>query len=512
MWATISAGNPWVAPVKNRRKDGDHYWVMANAIPLTDNGIVVGYMSVRTEASREQIQRAERLYAQMRKEKQEGRRVTTLNAGFVEKNTFFGKVQARVRQARLSTKLLAASFVNIGLGSIVGAWAATSGQTLLGVGLIAGIITFAWQLKTRIVAQPLHLLICSANNIAGGDLTQAVTRNRYDEIGDLQAALGQVSINLQSIVRDAREQSLRVVAGASEIASGNMNLSSRTEAQASNLEETAASMEEITGTIRHSAESAAQAGGLAQEVLAASERSNVAVQEVNDAMKGIHQASARISDITSVIDGIAFQTNLLALNAAVEAARAGDAGRGFAVVASEVRSLAQRSAEAAKEIKGLINESASQINLGMQRTVHASAAMSEAVVGVRKVNDFVGEISHGAREQLMGISQVNQAVSEMDGITQQNAALVEQVTASAQELEAMARASQETMQVFRITGGSNPHPARQIKESATFAKGSVTGAAPKGAAYGGRQPHRSGALGRLSAQRSATGDDDFVEF
>lgn len=450
MWATIESGNPWTGVVKNRRKDGDHYWVMANAIPLMEDGRIVGYMSVRTEASREQIQSAEILYAKMRQEKQNGKLLTRFDGGFVETASLMGWLASRARHARLSTKLLFASMINIGLGAAVGAWSGANEQYLLGTFLVGLIITFAWQLKTRLVAKPLTELIDVSHGIAGGDLTRTVAHDRYDELGDLQAALAQMSINLQSIVRDARAQSNRVVASAAEIAIANRNLSERTESQASNLEQTAASMEQITGTVRNSAESANQAGLLTGDVLHASEISNNAVQEVSQAMQGIHAASTRINDITGVIDSIAFQTNILALNAAIEAARAGEAGRGFSVVAQEVRALANRSAEAAKEIKGLITETTSQIQDGLARTQHASESMIGAVDGVRKVNELVTEIGGSAREQLLGISQVNDAVSHMDGITQQNTALVEEITASAHELEALARASRETMQVFRV--------------------------------------------------------------
>lgn len=450
MWATISSGKPWTAPVKNRRKDGDHYWVLANAIPLTEDGRIIGYMSVRTEATRKQIDAAERLYAKMRKESEQGKLITKLDGGFVVTDTILGSLAYHTRHIKLSTKLLLASILNIGSGAAVSAWASTTGFYALGAVIVGLVITFAWQLKTRIVAKPLNELISVSHAIAGGDLTRTLVHNRHDEIGELQAALNQMSINLQSIVRDARLQSNRVVASAAEIANANSDLSERTESQASNLEQTAASMEQITSTVSNSAASAKEAGVLTHEVLQASELSNQTVNEVSQAMHGIHATSIRINDITSVIDGIAFQTNLLALNAAIEAARAGEAGRGFSVVAQEVRALANRSANAAKEIKALIADSSTKIEDGMMRTNNASQAMNVAVEGVRKVNELVNEISASAREQMLGISQVNDAVSEMDGITQQNAALVEEITASALNLEALASASRETMQVFRV--------------------------------------------------------------
>lgn len=458
MWATISSGRPWSAAVKNRRKDGDHYWVWANATPLLDHGRVTGYMSVRTEATRAQIQEAEAIYATMRREKQEGRRVTILDQGFVAKNTLFGRVSAGIKQMRLSTKLFLVSLVNIGLASALGVWLGSLGLAWVHVGITALLIILAWQLKVRLVAVPLNRLIGSANTIAGGDLTVRVARERYDEVGDLQAALGQLSVNLQSIVRDARDQATALVTGASEISQGNLDLSQRTEAQASNLEETAASMEEITATVSHSAHNATAAGDLAMDVLGSAERSNAAVGEVNDTMQLIHESSRRIEEITSVLDGLAFQTNLLALNAAVEAARAGDTGRGFAVVAGEVRALSKRSAESAKEIKQLIQESTARINEGLSKTSHASKTMADAVEGVRKVSHLVADIGHGAREQLSGISQINAAVSHLDTITQQNAALVEEVASAAHALEGVAHRSRSTMDVFRLGGEASYRP------------------------------------------------------
>ena len=449
MWQTIAAGRPWSAPVKNRRKNGDYYWVMANATPLLENGRPIGYMSVRTEATREQIAAAERLYATMRTEKESGRCMHQLSSGRPIRRTLGGRVHEMLRLG-LSAKLLLASFANIGMGYLLGHFLSPA----LGLGLLALVILFAWNLKVGLVARPLTALIATANRLAAGDLAQTMECNRSDELGELQQALNQLSVNLCSIVRDARDQSSSMVLGTTEIAQGNHNLSQRTEAQAANLEQTAAAMEQITGTVQHTADSAHQASQLTAQTRNIAERSNQAVNEVGQTMRAIQDASRRIGDITQVIDSIAFQTNILALNAAVEAARAGEHGRGFAVVAAEVRALAQRSAQSAREIKQLTEDSARTVQAGHDTTEVARRTMAEVVTAVRQVNALVDEISHAAGEQVGGISQVNQAVAQLDGITQQNAAMVEQMAAAAQSLRNLAEATSQTVQVFRLKGAS----------------------------------------------------------
>ena len=451
MWATIASGRPWSAPVKNRRKNGDYYWVMANATPLLENGRAIGYMSVRTEATREQIAAAQQLYAKMRAEKEQGREVHALKAGELVKKSLTGRLSQWLQPTltgKLFLTLLGAAFAG---PAIIAATAGVPQAALLaGWGTSALALLLAWVYLRALSIRPLDTLVAAANRMAAGDLTHALRRTRNDQIGELQTALSQLNVNLRSIVRDARDQSGEMVHATAEIAQGNLDLSQRTEAQASNLEQTAASMEEITGTVRQSSESAAQASHLSSVVLKDSEQGSHAVNEVDAAMKSIEHASRKIADITQVIDGIAFQTNILALNAAVEAARAGEQGRGFAVVAGEVRSLAQRTITAAKEIKVLIDDSAKQVSLGSQKTESARNTIEKAVEGVRRVHALMDEITHATHEQLGGISQINAAVSQMDTITQQNAALVEEIAASAQSLEGLARNVSETVQIFRL--------------------------------------------------------------
>lgn len=465
MWTTISSGRPWSAPVKNRRKDGDHYWVMANATPLLEDGRVVGYMSVRTEATQEQIERSEKLYAAMREEQQQGRTITALKQGRLTKQTLFGLLVERLRLS-MSAKLLLVMLGLLLAGATVNRWMGHEGIAWVIAAWVVRLSVIGaawWYLRTLLIA-PLDKLIDAANQLAAGDLTRVISRSRNDQLGELEQALGQLNVNLRSVVRDARDLSMEMVRSTGEIAQGNHDLSQRTEAQASNLEQTAASMEELTGTVRQAADSALQASALSAEARQVAETGSEAVDEVGRTMGAIQASSGRISEITQVIDGIAFQTNILALNAAVEAARAGEQGRGFAVVAAEVRSLAQRTSSAAKEIGVLIHESVAQVQEGYRKSEVARETMSRTVESVRKVHGLVDEISHGAKEQLTGISQVNDAVTQLDGITQRNAALVEEIAAAAQALETVAQDTMETVRVFRIDrSASNRTDAVQLR-------------------------------------------------
>ncbi|ARP96564.1 methyl-accepting chemotaxis protein [Bordetella genomosp. 13] len=451
MWATISSGRPWSAAVKNRRKNGDFYWVMANAAPLLEDGETVGYMSVRTEPTREEIEEAEALYATMREEHASGRLRHALSGGQVVKRTLAGRL-ARITRMGVAGRwmallvLLLLAFAAIDHYMPTETVATASAAWAMRLALLA----VAWRMLDSGLKQPLQELVHTANRLAAADLTQSLERTRSDELGDLQTALAQLSVNVRSIVRDARDHSQDIAAGTAEIARGNLDLSGRTEAQASNVQQTAASMEQITGTVGLAAESAQKAGALSTQTSQVAQRGAEAVEQVSLTMQDILKSSRSISEITQLIDSIAFQTNILALNAAVEAARAGEQGRGFAVVAAEVRALAQRSAHAAKEIRQLIDDSAIQVAQGSERTELARKTMGEVLDSVQSVNDLVAEISNATREQLAGISQVNAAVAQLDSITQQNAALVEQVASSAMSLERLAQDTSQTMQVFRL--------------------------------------------------------------
>jgi len=289
-----------------------------------------------------------------------------------------------------------------------------------------------------------------ADAIAKGDLTHRIEARSGDEIGALMRSLAAANDQLSVLVRGIQEAASAIGNGANEISNGNIQLSQRTESQASSLEETASSMEELTSTVTHNAENANNANQLVQGASQVAVRGGEVVGQVVRTMEGISESSKKIADITSIIDGIAFQTNILALNAAVEAARAGDQGRGFAVVASEVRSLAQRSATAAKEIKALIEESVGKVESGAKLAGEAGDTMQEVVSAVRKVADIAAEIKDASREQASGIQQVNQAITQMDQATQQNAALVEQLSAASASLQDQAQVLMRAIAAFNL--------------------------------------------------------------
>ena len=324
-------------------------------------------------------------------------------------------------------------------------------NALIGACLIAVLAAvLAGWLVTRSIVGPLGEALQVAEAVAAGDLTVRVNSGGTDEVGLLLAALGRMTHKLGEIVTQVRQSSDSIATGSTEIATGNTDLSQRTEEQASTLEETASAMDELNSTVKRNAESASQANQLALGASVVAVRGGDVVGEVVTTMKAINDSSKKIADIISVIDGIAFQTNILALNAAVEAARAGEQGRGFAVVAGEVRSLAGRCADAAKEIKGLINASVERVDQGTTLVGQAGATMTEVVTSIKRVADIVGEIAQASIEQSAGVAQVNDAVTGMDHVTQQNAALVEQSAAAAESLRQQAQRLVQSVAVFKV--------------------------------------------------------------
>jgi methyl-accepting chemotaxis protein-2 (aspartate sensor receptor) len=328
---------------------------------------------------------------------------------------------------------------------------------LAGVVLILVTAGLLLVMVKRLISTPLQNVQEAASRIAGGDLTVQLKAQSQDEIGNLVEAINRIGSGLAGVVAAVREGSESVANASSEIAQGNQDLSMRTEQQASALQQTASSMATLSSTVNHNVDNARQANQMAVNASDVALRGGQVMDEVVQTMKGINQSSARIADIIGVIDGIAFQTNILALNAAVEAARAGEQGRGFAVVASEVRSLAGRSAEAAKEIKSLIDDSVSRVEQGTKLVNQAGETMTEVVASIRRVNDIMGEITAASSEQSAGVHQVSDAVNQMDQTTQQNAALVEEMAAAASSLRNQAGELVNTVAVFRTAsdGGSS---------------------------------------------------------
>jgi methyl-accepting chemotaxis protein len=304
---------------------------------------------------------------------------------------------------------------------------------------------------TRSITLPLYNALTIAETVAAGDLTSPIEETSRDEMGKLLHALGEMNASLAKVVGQVRSGTESMASSTKEIANGNMDLSSRTESQASALEQTASSMEELTSTVKQNADNARQANQMALSASEVAIRGGSVVSEVVNTMGAINDSSRKIVDIISVIDGIAFQTNILALNAAVEAARAGEQGRGFAVVAAEVRSLAQRSASAAKEIKALIGDSVEKVDAGTRLVDQAGITMNEVVESIKRVTDIMAEISAASQEQTQGIEQVNIAITEMDNVTQQNAALVEEAAAAAGSLQDESSHLAGLVSVFKLT-------------------------------------------------------------
>ena len=453
LWGTVGHGRSWVGMVKNRRKDGDHYWVHANVTPLMEGGKPRGYMSVRAKPTRAQIDQAEALYRRMHQERAAGRVTFRLHAGRVRWmgwRDWLGRWQRTSITQRMAGLLGLVVLAGL-LPGLMG-WSGTevlAAQALVMLALVGFIV---WRVD-RSITRTLLDANALARDIAGCNLNTKISglHGRHPMVM-LTERLQQIQMNLRAVVGDARGE----IAGFGDISAGihasAENLAERTALQASSLEETAASMEEIASTIQQSAQTA-------QEIVHESERSTAlahagaqAVEHVTQMMTSIEQSSRQMGQIISTIEGIAFQTNILALNAAVEAARAGEQGKGFAVVAGEVRALAQNSAAAAREIRALIGASSSQVESGAGQVKAAGQTIAQMVDSAATVNRLVGHIGLATREQAQGIAQVNSAVLELDKVTQHNAALVQQSADEANHMNANAGVLGRTLAVFKLPG------------------------------------------------------------
>jgi len=451
LWDTIKAGEPWSALVKNRCKNGDHYWVSANVTPVLQHGQPVGYMSVRTKPSRDQIEAADALYAKMREANQDGEARIRLHRGQVQRRGL-AAIWHRLTHLSLLAKL-AAALAAMGCATHVATWLPLAGSWQIAAQIAIFAMVFAAEmlwLRSSVVV-PIMAATQRARALAAGDLrADAHAALGTDELGQMLRAVHQLGVNLQAVVGDVRREIEGLDGTAHEITSGSDDLSGRAESQAASLEETAASMHELNATVQQTTDIARSANELADKNREAADDGSRLMAEVVTTMNEIRDASKQISEIIGLIDSIAFQTNILALNAAVEAARAGEQGRGFAVVASEVRDLAQRSAQAAGQIKQLISRSAAQVQNGTELVGKAGAAVDGIVAMAGKVRAHIGEISHAASEQASGVSQINDAVASLDQTTQHNAALAEELSAASRMLQDRAASLGASVKVFQL--------------------------------------------------------------
>ncbi len=455
LWASLKAGLPWTGLVKNRCKNGDHYWVRANVTPVGEAGRISGYLSVRVRAGRAEVEAASLAYRSILAGNPQRLQV---RHGEIERRGAAG-LSARLRHVSLRMRIwLATSVVNVlQAGACTAMLVGQSGPlTSFGYAILAA--TFAglvinvllWNMLRVDVLQPLARSLAGARAIAAGDLSCSFDTRSRAEMGQLQRALQQMNSNLIATIRDVRVNVETMGVATRSIAAGNQDLSARTEAQAASLEQTASSVEQFAATVKQNADSSAQAKALAVAASEVAVQGGAIVADVIDTMGAINTSSKKIVDIIGLIESIAFQTNILALNAAVEAARAGEQGRGFAVVAGEVRNLAQRSATAAKDIKNLIDVSVGKVGIGMVQVQRAGATMEQVVASVRQVTEIMHDIANASHEQSIGVDQVNAAIAHMDKVTQQNAAMVEQGAAATTSLALEAVELGEAVSLFRF--------------------------------------------------------------
>ncbi|MCB1950066.1 PAS domain-containing methyl-accepting chemotaxis protein [Nitrosomonas sp.] len=458
LWKTLKAGLPWTGLVKNRRKNGDFYWVLGNATPLMDNGKITGYLSVRTKPPQGVVEKTAPIYRQLLEGKAKNIKV---QKGKIVRTDVVSKIMScfKMTVSKRIALFAAISALLLLITDGMAWWGITQGTvpsglsgTLIGlkIGGIALIALMTGYLIKNTIS-PLRQAINIANTLAAGNLGERISlSNRHDEFSELTNALRQTGINLRATVADVHSNALSVRHAAQDIAAGNWDLSQRTEEQASSLEETSASMEELTSTVNHNTDNARQACHLAVSSGQITQQGDAMMQNAIAKMSSISDSSSQIANIINVINEIAFQTNILALNAAVEAARAGEHGRGFAVVASEVRNLAQRSATAAKDIKSLIDGSIKNVDEGAVLINQMGTTMKEIANSINRVTHVMTEIAEASREQNSGIEQVNQAVAQMDQVTQQNAALVEESAAAADTLRQQAVELEGAISIFKI--------------------------------------------------------------
>ncbi|HEY0664433.1 MAG TPA: methyl-accepting chemotaxis protein [Gallionella sp.] len=485
LWRTLQRGKPWRGMVKNRCKNGDFYWVEANANPIWENGRVCGYMSLRTRPAQQQIDAAEAIYRRFREGKA---RDLTIREGRVVRTGVLGRVAALAGLSVQTRATLASLMIVLSVGGLLGISASETGSAIahrtawlsgLSATALAGAAWIWWLLTYRLL-RPLEDAVRTCQIIAAGDMSAMHAVDIRDEAGRLMHAINTMSGNLASTVTDVRNAAAITMSASLEIAHGSADISQRTEEQAASLEETASMMNELTSSVKQNTETARHASKLAHGASEVAVHSGTTVELMVATMTSINEASRKITDIIGVIDGIAFQTNILALNAAVEAARAGEHGRGFAVVAGEVRSLAQRSAIAAREIKMLVGDSVEKADAGSRQVKKAAEDISDVVTSVQLVASLMSEISTASTDQDAGIAQVNAAIAQMDQVTQQNAALIEEAAAAAEAMQQQATMLTRAVSLFRLEADQAKVGRAENPAIATARRQSVKRAHPEG--------------------------------
>ena len=415
MWYTLQQGEPWSGIVKNRRKNGDHYWVRANAVPMVRRGQVTGYMSIRTRATAEEIAAVEPLYRALN----DGRCKKRIHKGLVVGKGWLGKLPAMPLRWRVRS-VMAVLFAGLAatLAATSAGWLPLAAAAVV---MLMGTLLFEQQ-----IVRPIENVARQALKVATGERNSVQHLNRSDELGLTLRAVGQLGLMCRWLINDVSSQVVSVRDGSDRLAQGNEDLNDRTRQTVANVQQTVATMNQMAASVQSNSETAAEVDKLSVAASSAATKGGNAMQTVVKTMDDIADSTQRIGSITSLINDIAFQTNILALNAAVEAARAGEQGKGFAVVAGEVRHLASRSASAANDIRKLIDASASKVQSGSEQVHAAGRTMDDIVVQVKNVTQLIAQISHSTSEQATGLSELTRAVAELDSITQKNADLVEE--------------------------------------------------------------------------------------
>ena len=415
MWYTLQQGEPWSGIVKNRRKNGDHYWVRANAVPMVRRGQVTGYMSIRTKATAEEIAAVEPLYRALN----DGSCKKRVHKGLVVGKGWLGKLPAMPLRWRVRS-VMAALFAVLA-ATLIATSAGWMPLVAAAVVMLLGTLLFEQQ-----IVRPVENVARQALKVATGERNSVQHLNRSDELGLTLRAVGQLGLMCRWLINDVSSQVVSVRDGSDRLAQGNEDLNDRTRQTVANVQQTVATMNQMAASVQSNSETAAEVDKLSVAASSAATKGGNAMQTVVKTMDDIADSTQRIGSITSLINDIAFQTNILALNAAVEAARAGEQGKGFAVVAGEVRHLASRSASAANDIRKLIDASASKVQSGSEQVHAAGRTMDDIVEQVKNVTQLIAQISHSTSEQATGLSELTRAVAELDSITQKNADLVEE--------------------------------------------------------------------------------------